>query len=316
MWSMGTINYTKINFTLLELIHLVGRVELMNDIMHFKLADSDVYVHIIAVQNALDAAISDINKFGMNFPAEDIRDCKLKDIQIDLDSDDQCVNDEIIDLGIGSDHNSNPIECQNLKDYSDRAVENSSFVSVPGKNGPKTVRKSTYMWSISDTKDKLSSDRLRRVQKKKPARRQLEFVDVSIIDHPISKADDIKIGDWCIFRHTFKNTASENAKLIFGNILSFRYIKSKTIKLRQYSWDVAPVSHEKNSRGVEVLAAWYEMDTNEIKSLNCNSSFFVNIDQYVATISRNAIEKGKNETIHLKQKYLNSIRIDLQRYQL
>lgn len=80
MWSMGTINYTKINFTLLELIHLVGRVELMNDIMHFKLADSDVYVHIIAVQNALDAAISDINKFGMNFPAEDIRDCKLKDI--------------------------------------------------------------------------------------------------------------------------------------------------------------------------------------------------------------------------------------------
>lgn len=32
MRSMGTINFTKINFTLLELFHLIGRVELMNNI--------------------------------------------------------------------------------------------------------------------------------------------------------------------------------------------------------------------------------------------------------------------------------------------
>lgn len=38
--SMGTLNYTKINFSLLELFHLVGRVELQNEIVYIRLADA------------------------------------------------------------------------------------------------------------------------------------------------------------------------------------------------------------------------------------------------------------------------------------
>lgn len=41
--SMGTISYTKINFSLLKLFHLVGRVELQNNIVHVKLAGKGVF---------------------------------------------------------------------------------------------------------------------------------------------------------------------------------------------------------------------------------------------------------------------------------
>lgn len=37
--SMGTMNWTHINFGMLELLHLVERVELQNDIIHYKLAN-------------------------------------------------------------------------------------------------------------------------------------------------------------------------------------------------------------------------------------------------------------------------------------
>lgn len=95
---MGTTNFTKINFTLLELIHLIGRVELMNDIMHFKLADVNVCfprnpIHKSkfsefdlpsdeeienTIQQALKIAIEDANKFGIIITEKDIEHCKLK----------------------------------------------------------------------------------------------------------------------------------------------------------------------------------------------------------------------------------------------
>lgn len=50
--SMGTINFTKINFTLLELFHLVGRVELQNDIVYIKLADKDITFPRNKINNA------------------------------------------------------------------------------------------------------------------------------------------------------------------------------------------------------------------------------------------------------------------------
>lgn len=102
MRSMGTINFTKINFTLLELIHLVGRVELLNDIVHFKLADYHVKFPRYRLNNAIaesfrlpsdkeieeclqrakSTAILDASRFGIAIAAADIDVCELHEGQI------------------------------------------------------------------------------------------------------------------------------------------------------------------------------------------------------------------------------------------
>lgn len=96
--SMGTLNFTKVNFTLLELIHLIGRVELMDDIMNFKLADIDVHfprnpIHKAkfnhfelpsdlqinnTIKQALSTAVEEATKFEMLITEKDIEKCKLK----------------------------------------------------------------------------------------------------------------------------------------------------------------------------------------------------------------------------------------------
>lgn len=40
--SMGTTNFTKINFSVLELLYMVGRIEVQNEILHFKLNNKDI----------------------------------------------------------------------------------------------------------------------------------------------------------------------------------------------------------------------------------------------------------------------------------
>lgn len=70
-------------------------------------------------------------------------------------------------------------------------------VDCTDENGLKTVRKSSLIWNLSDSKDKLSADRLNRVRgsKRKSSNQQLEFVDVSMIDKPLCKTSGIKVGD-------------------------------------------------------------------------------------------------------------------------
>lgn len=332
MRSLGTTNFTKINFTLLELVHLIGRVELMNDIMYSKLAEEDVRFPRnpmntasknefelptdIEIKNVIDSAcnvaLNDAIKFGIRVTTDDIKDCKLKNVRIGLNiddgQDDDC--DENVDLGIASiNENISQIRIGNLKDYSDKDVnENSLFVNVTRSNGEMGVaRKSTVIWAASNSKEKLSSDRLRRVQKNRTTRRQLEFVDVSMIEKPIYTVDEIKIGDWCLFRDE-----AENDKFILGNILSFRYMNAKTKKEKQYTYDFAPIFHAENVRGVEVLASWFTMELNGMQQtfefINCA---FINIRRYVASILSNAIQKDTNENICLSQKYLHSIQTEL-----
>lgn len=335
--SLGTTNYTKTNFTLLEIMHLISRVELMNDIVHFKLANFDVCFprdpmrkatknnfelpsdhdieHII--QTASNAALNDANKFGIHLSAEDIKHCKLEDVRMEFDSeddDDRQDGDEHVDLEIASNCEiPTQIEYQNIKDYSDRLVnENSPFVKVSGSNGEIVARKSGVIWAASNSKVKLSSDRLRRVQQNKTVRRKLEFVDVSMNEKPYYTVEEIKIGDWCIFRSVQESVDDQNPKFILVNVISFRYINGTSNKKKQYTYDFAPIHHEKNERGVEVLASSFEMDLHGIeKTFDYNKCSYMNIEQYVANILHKAIQKDSNEKIRFSHKYLHSLQIEL-----
>lgn len=39
---MGTTNFTRIHFSLYDLLHMVGEIDVQNDISYFKLADGNV----------------------------------------------------------------------------------------------------------------------------------------------------------------------------------------------------------------------------------------------------------------------------------
>lgn len=331
MRSMGTMNYTKINFTLLELIHLIGRVELMNDIMYFKLADSDVIfprnplnktnenqyslpsdLQIEeTVRRALNVAICDAKKFGIDVNETDIKDCPLEYDPSFKGGSKNSTSNSFVDLRIArNEFDENQNDYENLRDYSESnhtPCDNSAFVNVIGAKGTKTIRKKTLMWSLSDCKEKLSSDRLWRVRgpKKKTPYRQLEFVDVCMTQQHVFKANDIKIGDWCVFRDVVEGTED---RLVLGNILSFRYIDGKTNKDKKYTWDFAAVTIGQNSRKVEVLASWHQIELiNATPSINQPKHTFIQMQNYIASLSNDVIEKCNNGTTGLSKKYSKSV---------
>lgn len=330
MRSMGTMNFTKVNFTLLELMHLVGRVELMNDIMYFKLAGVDVCFprnpinnlsknqynlpSDIEIQNtiikAAMCAIDDAKKFGITITFDEVQRSQLKDIELSMASEDDYLNDTHIVLEIGK---NDSIAHHNLKDYSGKNAsnENNSYLSILEDNSTKTVRKSTLMWNFSDSKNKLSSDRLSRVRgtRRKSSCRQIEFVDVSIINEPIYKTENIKIGDWCLFENLLNK---KEANLLLGNILSFQYADGKTCRERQYTWEYAPTAQE-DARKIDALALWYKVDTNGIISaINQPNCVFISIKYYRANFMPNVIEKN-DELINISEKFITTVKNALQR---
>lgn len=338
MRSMGTLNYTKINFTLLELMHLVSRVELMNDIMYFKLADVDVIFprnplskatenkfelpSDSDIQNtiakALSAAINDAKRFGINVQENDIKDCDLKNDTLVFDDIEQNSNDDLIDLGIASDSNDvMENDFKTFKDYSNTNAspdENSSFLNVSTTSGGKTIRKSSLIWSLSVSKDKLSSDRLRRVRhssNKKKSNRQLEFIDASIVNQPIFKGNELKIGDWCIF----KGNDDGNFTYSIGSILSIRYVDGRTNTEKKYSWDFAPTTSNENGRELEILASWYKMEINEsTPTFSHTKKVFINMRCYIATLSHDLIVKT-DDVIHFTKNSSKSILNVLKKFQ-
>lgn len=336
MRSMGTTNFTKINFTLLELIHLIKRVEIMNDIMFFKLADFDVKFPRNKVnksnlstfnlpsdkeikdciESAMSIALEDASKFGTCISFTEINKCMLRDNNMDSKMNPENVA-EFIDLELDRLHN-NPIECQILKTF-DIETENLNEKSVFVEVGTKTVRKSSLMWLLTESKQKLSSDRLQRVQsnsqtslKKKSVRRKLEFVDVSRKVNVTMKMTEIQIGDWCIFNNIPSNLPTDETEFIFGNILSFRYIKGRTHKDKQFSLDFAPISHKNNQRGVEVFATWYRIDCNaNLCMIRENDCFHIDIKRYATTVFNEAIQKDEAGCIVFLQKYQDSIKNEM-----
>lgn len=185
MRSMGSMNYTKINFTLLELLHLVGRVELQNDIIYFKLADSEVvfprkrldrtsFKHYplpsveemdLSINEAKINAITDLRTFGIYSTEREIDKCEME-INGILANRANTRNGADADNEEDDDEDTPLFALPNDDDGSDdESLESSAFVKVATTGGKqKKMRKSHLVWLLTDTNGKLSSDRLKRVQ--------------------------------------------------------------------------------------------------------------------------------------------------------
>lgn len=340
---MTTANWTKINFTLHEVLHLIGRIEMQNDIGYFKLADvvslprlqkqtakhklyelpTDDQIQQV-LERAMRSAITDAKEFGMDANADDISACEIKkgtikksavnpsDVELIEQFDDSDVNDTI--------------DCSYFRDYSEQVGEingNSPYVQVFDKDGSaKVIRKSSVAWIASGSNGKLSNDRLKRVQSpsvsalSRKSKRKIQYSHNK--DHNgtnecghLFLSTEIQIGNWCLFRYQDgdfdedvndlnhpKREIFEN--IIVGAVLGFKYVNGKTERSKQYGLNYAPVSSSDSStkRGLGVLATWYKFtECSILEPLSKNNSFFVNIDNYVATVSMpSAIQHSNSNT--------------------
>lgn len=218
-----------------------------------------------------------------------------------------------------------PFSDWNLRDYTDSNIvlnELSPFTQVKDKNGnSKVVRKSSIVWLLTTSKNKLSSDRLRRVQSKciENANRSLASAfptyGASMNHSYIWIATELNVGDWCYF-HQFQNRSTNSKAKVFENlrvglVVAFKYITGRTLREKQYPWDNASVRtnlEPSERRGILVLATWYTYNENgSLDSINGEKKhLFLDMEDYVATTraitrSPNGILKIDLDSVHLCQ---------------
>lgn len=201
--SMGTMNYTKVNFSLLQFLHVIKRIEILNHISYVKLQNSNIAFPNVekrsarskswplptdaeifeVLEKARKDAIYDLQKLGVELPDDYNFACPVKRVNIldyesstrisDSDHNDEHFESEIenlldIDSLEISENTHSDVQIANIRDYSKDNVsltESSRFLLINDKKGnPKVVRKSSVLWLLTSTRDSLSSDRLSRVQ--------------------------------------------------------------------------------------------------------------------------------------------------------
>lgn len=186
--SMGTAQYTKINFSLYELLHMIGRIEVQQEIAYVKLANENVLFPNmregktkiyplpsdeeinVTIEKAKQEAMKNAEKLGMstvNLTVNNIDtfefSCKEGIFDQDESDEDDCTQDVLIDEYIDEDE----MMKDNILD-SETCDENSPYIIIRDENEIKRkIRKSTYVWMLSEPSERISSDRLRRVQVKR-----------------------------------------------------------------------------------------------------------------------------------------------------
>lgn len=187
--SMGTVNFTRINFSLYELLYMIRRTEVQNDIAYFKLTEDKVTfplshtrsqkteIHDLpsdseineTLTKAKEAAIEDALALGMH--SEDIDNYKFQShLQSTLNDDGDCDCDDEEEFENADEQATNEDNADidtTLEDF-ETIDPRSPFVLVVDENGKEVlIRKSTLIWMLTEPGIGLSKDRLQRVRIKK-----------------------------------------------------------------------------------------------------------------------------------------------------
>lgn len=321
MRSMGTANYTKINFTLSELLHLVARVELMNKVVYShdeiefprvraksKTAsnvnlpdDQDI---LMAMEKARKAAIENAAEFDMNFKEDDITAFDAS-ILSEVVKKHQFESSDLIPSTSGNIPEENDILDQ---EASGERPEITKFVEVIDSDGTvRNVRKSTFVWMLSESKGKLSSDRLKRVQgsssDSEPKRKKPKSnYNVPYEGQILFKFNDLEIGNWGMFEVSSSEDGCEDEdsdqllkKFLFGVILGFKTIGEKG-QPKQYKWSHAPTPISKSFKtNVQVLGDWYTCNqSGELTPVPNKKKRSIHMNSYIATMKAPVTTKHEN----------------------
>lgn len=327
MRSMGTCNYTKINFSLHELFHLISRVEITQKIIKShkdvtfprdvlqseinKEADTLQFptnLEIVeAMKNARSKALDKARQFGIVLNAEDITNTELQfsreRIARSLITN---IIEPIDDISDEEDEELNELACDENAANSSTQSKSDIMVDIIESDGSKrTIRKSTFLWMLADSKDKLSSDRSMRVRGSssqnlgppgKKQKTQEKTIDIFNNEVNILKSDAIKIGDWVLIKTPQSISNLENKKgHLIGNIIGFRHIDDKG-RPKQFKTRHVPTITDPNEASTEMLAVWYvcKSETSILKQYN--GKLLILKEQYLGTIKPPVVKKDSSET--------------------
>lgn len=330
MRSMGTTNYTKINFTLNELLHLIERVELQYDIIYYKLVKSEIIFPrndrkdesicifempsnedlFDEIKKAQILALTDLSKFGINVDPIDILHCQMK-LRPISEKEISFVQDETVesdDEDISIWNRSEPINLRNYDNDAPNVDADSKYILICEHDGTeKFVRKSSIIWLLSDPTAKLSNDRLKRVQatpiERVSKRTKTQNESTSSTDRLEITKIVLKIGQWGIFwlqpaRESSTDLTNDDIlrKIVVGSVLGFKYTDGKTEKDKQCRLDSAIISYHPGIRSVDVLAIWYTFDANGmLLPVQKKNNFFISSQQYIATLETPSVVQKDNE---------------------
>lgn len=331
MRSMGTINFTKINFSLGELLHLIARVEILHktnctckeiefpripkeapsDIMQKLPSDHEMQQ---AMESAQRTALEKAARFGIILTENDIATTEMsqrkpRSIETSFEND---------ELENESDEES---EDEQVVEKNTSEVASSKFLHFINPDGTtRKVRKSTFIWMHSEKKDKLSSDRLKRVQgsarsaigsdAKRRKKSSLGASEGGPSSEPnIVKSDEIMIGDWVIFdlRNEMARKmvplnlvdviAQQKGHLI-GLIIGFRYIDRNNRSLQYKADFVSLVSQNQEEKKIMALAIWYSCNRNGLlDQILGNLSF--GIESYKCTMKSPIIRSESDKVRYI-----------------
>lgn len=180
--SMGTVNYTRINFSLYDLLHMIGRIEAQNEIAYFKLSPeqvtfpshkrspktqvyelpSDIEISE-TIAKAKEAAINDALAFGMQ--SENIDEYQIHshfNFVVDDIIEEEETEENIL---FEEEHQNDDIAADFENENSQGLDPQSAFVSVINDQEKEVIiRKSHLIWMLTEPGVGLSKDRLRRVR--------------------------------------------------------------------------------------------------------------------------------------------------------
>lgn len=282
MRSMGTINYTKINFALNELFHMIARVEIMNKTVYsnneiifprVKLNEAESSADFPsdeeiknAMENARKTAIEKAAQFGIYFTANEIT---LTELQFR----------QVADISIENESELEFVEESTLANELERNTQDNTaelFVDVVDADGStRKIRKSTLIWMLSERNEKLSSDRLKRVQGSTDAKLTKKFKsnlwgESSNSSGNILKSDELKIGEWALFKINEESIPTSSRDVIaringhlIGTVLGFRYIDANSSKQFKVNY-VSTVGQEEN-KNIGILAIFYSCENGHLK---------------------------------------------------
>lgn len=252
--SLGTINWTRINFSLMECLQMIERTELENDIVFSKLSKTvkfprnkmDQEKHVqghfclptnIQIKESMERALHDATQkakeSGLNVEKYEILKCYLQQkrnnsqiFNVNTDNDEEIpmemdeipseIQDPIYSSFMNRDENIN------LRSYKNVSVsENSKYLQICEEDGTiKNVLKSSIVWILSDPVAKLSKDRLSRVR---AISSQQIHAKRSKLDPGQTRKETeslIHVGDWSIFfldaslKHLLQNSLPSEVEYI------------------------------------------------------------------------------------------------------
>lgn len=220
--SMGTANFTKINFTMFEILNMVRRVEIKNEIEQYKLADVDIVfprsnrsfktktfilpsdekieqMLTLAKSHAIDEAKQfemivtpmDIDEFEFPVPKFmlEVDQSEEEDVLPNSDDDTDSDSDGCLDEIGPNVTNQIAIFDQCADEIANSELdENSIYTLVRNEKGDlERIRKSALVWALSAPSSKLSNDRLNRVK----AHAQKVFTDEETTHHTAPNSSPI-----------------------------------------------------------------------------------------------------------------------------